>query len=89
MSARAVINYLDYRLKQEAERRLFESFMAENSATRTAQMKTKTRVSYTQQRNKIWGVAQKEDNRTAMEIIADVFKKHGLTLEEGGNNEHI
>lgn len=89
MTARAVVNYLDYRLKQEREQRLFEEFLAENSATLAAQMKTKTRVSYSPLRNKIWGVSQKEDNRSAIEIINDVFAKHGLRLKEGEDYEPV
>lgn len=84
VTAKTMMQYLDYRLRADEERQYFEVFVAENISTMAAQMKTKTRVNYSQNRDKIWNKQVADDSRTAEEIIRDTFKKHGLTIKEGG-----
>lgn len=83
MTLRAVVAYLDYRLKKEEESALFEIFVGEALATIEAGMRIETRRSYIDIHNRVWGIKNEvEDTRTAQEIIDDTFKKHGLTIKK-------
>lgn len=84
MSLKAVVQYLDYRLKIDREQSFFREFVAENIATLAANMKTKERVGYTSGRDSIWGRVIEKDTRSASQIIDDTFRKHGLRLKKGG-----
>ena len=72
MTFRAVVAYLDYRLKANEEQTLFEVFVAENLATMAAGQKYKQRMSYINKRNELLGITQK-DIRSARQIIEDTF----------------
>lgn len=80
MTMKAVVKYLDYRLKSNAEQDLFQIFVAENLATISAGNKYKERISYIKQRDEIWGVAEKKDTRTARQIIEDTFAARGIKV---------
>lgn len=80
MTLRAVVSYLDYRLKANEEQTLFEVFVAENLATMAAGQKYKQRMSYSEQRNKLWGVTAKGDTRSGRQIIEDTFAKRGVKI---------
>lgn len=83
MTLRAVVAYLDYRLKKEEESALFEIFVGEALATIEAGMRIETRRSYIDIYNRVWDIKKEvEDTRTAQEIIDDTFKKHGLTIKK-------
>lgn len=77
---KAVVEYLDYRLKANAERELYEIFIAENLATVSAGNRYKERMSYIAHRNKIWGIEQQTDTRSAREIIEDTFAARGIKV---------
>lgn len=81
MTFKAVVSYLDYRLKANEEQTLFEVFVAENLATISAGNKYKERMSYIKQRDEIWGVAEKKDTRTARQIIEDTFAARGVKVK--------
>ena len=72
--------YLDYKLKQNAEKMLFEIFVAENIATISAGARYKERMNYVEKRNDIWGF-NKKDRRTAIEIINDTFAARGVKVK--------
>ena len=80
MTLRSVVSYLDYRLKANEEQTLFEVFVAENLATMAAGQKYKQRMSYSEQRNKLWGVTAKGDTRSGRQIIEDTFAKRGVKI---------
>lgn len=81
MTLRAVVAYLDYRLKKEEESALFEIFVGEVLATIEAGKRIETRRNYIDLYNRVWGIKKEvEDTRTAQQIIDDTFKKHGLTI---------
>lgn len=81
MSLKAIVELLGYRLKKDEEETLHKIFVAENLATMSAGMKTQERIGFMQTYKKIWDIKDKEDNRTADEIIEDTFKKHGLKIK--------
>lgn len=85
MTLRAVVSYLDYRLKANEEQTLFEVFVAENLATLSAGAKYKERMNYTEYRNKLWGITPRKDTRTGQEIIADTLAKHGISVKQREN----
>lgn len=80
MTLRAVVSYLGYRLKANEEQTLFEVFVAESLATMSAGQKYKERMSYSEQRNKLWGVIAKGDTRSGRQIIEDTFAKRGVKI---------
>lgn len=80
MTIKAVVSYLNYRLKANEEQTLFEIFVAENLATISAGNKYRERMSYVQQRNKIWGIEKPKDTRTARQIIDDTFAARGIKV---------
>lgn len=80
MGLRAVVKYVDYRLKRDEEQSLFEQWVAENLSTIAAGMRTKDRFSYTEQRERVWGRAKPTDTRSAEQIIADTMKRHGIKI---------
>lgn len=83
MTLRAVVAYLDYRLKKEEESALFGIFVGEALATIEAGKRIETRRSYIDIYNRVWGIKNEvEDTRTAQQIIDDTFKKHGLTIKK-------
>lgn len=84
MSLRAVVQYLDYRLKKDAEDQFYKVVTAEHLATLAAGMRTNERIGFLDKVNKIWGIAPVEDKRTAKEIIEDTFKKHGIQIKKEG-----
>lgn len=87
MTMKAIVSYLDYRLKANEENTLFQVFIAENIATISAGNRYKERMNYVEQRNKIWGDKPK-DTRTAKEIINDTFAARGVKVKwknKGGN----
>ena len=79
MTLKAVVEYLDYRLKVNEEKSLFEIFVAENLATISAGNKYKERMSYVKERNKIWNI-QPQDTRSARQIIDDTFAARGIKV---------
>lgn len=80
MTFRAVVSYLDYRLKSNEEQTSFEIFVAESLATMAAGKKYKERMSYSEQRNKLWGVIANGDTRSGRQIIEDTFAKRGVKI---------
>ena len=80
MTIKAVVSYLDYRLKANEEQTLFEVFVAENIATISAGNRYKERMGYAEQRDKIWGIEKPKDTRTAKEIIDDTFAARGIKV---------
>lgn len=82
MSIKAVVCYLDYRLKANEEKTLYRVFVAENLATLSAGAKYKERMNYTEYRNKLWGITPRKDTRTGQEIIADTLAKHGIAVKQ-------
>lgn len=87
MTFRAVVAYLDYRLKANEERTLFEVFVAENLATMAAGQKYKQRMSYVDKRNELLGI-KKKDTRSAKQIIEDTFAARGVKInwkKKGGS----
>lgn len=81
MTLKAVVAYLDYRLKANEERTLFEVFVAENIATISAGNRYKERMGYSEKRNAIWGEEKKKDTRTARQIIDDTFAARGVKVK--------
>lgn len=81
MTFKAVVAYLDYRLKANEERTLFEVFVAENLATISAGNRYKERMGYSEKRNAIWGEEKKKDTRTARQIIDDTFAARGVKVK--------
>lgn len=72
-----------YQIKRDKERVLFESFVGENLSILASGNRLKERVSYIEKRNEVLGVkTQNKDERTGDEIIADTFRKFGITLTE-------
>lgn len=87
MSLKAVVKYLDYRLKKDEEEILYRKITAEYLGVMGRGMKTETKISFVEERNKIWGGAPVEDNRTAQEVINDTAKKHGINIIKKGGAE--
>lgn len=81
MTFKAVVAYLDYRLKANEEQTLFEVFVAENLATISAGNRYKERMGYSEKRNAIWGEEKKKDTRTARQIIDDTFAARGVKVK--------
>lgn len=81
MTFKAVVAYLDYRLRANEERTLFEVFVAENLATISAGNRYKERMGYSEKRNAIWGEEKKKDTRTARQIIDDTFAARGVKVK--------
>ena len=81
MTFKAVVAYLDYRLKSNEEQTLFEVFVAENLATISAGNRYKERMEYSEKRNAIWGEEKKKDTRTARKIIDDTFAARGVKVK--------
>ena len=81
MTFKAVVSYLDYRLKANEEQTLFEVFVAENLATISAGNRYKERMGYSEKRNAIWGDEKKKDTRTARQIIDDTFAARGVKVK--------
>ena len=83
MTLRAVVAYLDYRLKKEEESALFEIFVGEALATIESGMRIETSRSYIDIYDRVWDIKKEvEDTRTAQQIIDDTFKRHGLTIKK-------
>ena len=80
MGLRAVVKYIDYRLKRDTEQSLFEQWVAESLSTIAAGMRTKDRFSYTEQRERVWGRVKPKDTRSAEQIIADTMRRHGIKI---------
>lgn len=87
MSLKAVVKFLDYRFKQTDEEVLFKTIIAEYLATIGVGKTTSERISFSEERNKIYGIKSKKDERSAEEIIKDTFKKHGIKIK--GKEEAI
>ena len=81
MTFKAVVAYLDYRLRANEEQTLFEVFVAENLATISAGNRYKERMGYSEKRNAIWGEEKKKDTRTARQIIDDTFAARGIKVK--------
>lgn len=81
MTFKAVVAYLDYRLRANEEQTLFEEFVAENLATMTAGQRYKERMDYLDKRNAVWGEEKKKDIRTARQIINDTFAARGVKVK--------
>ena len=75
MTMKAVVSYLDYRLKANEEEALFRVFVAENLATISAGQK------FIEKYNTIWGVPSKRDTRSAKKIIEDTFAARGVKVK--------
>ena len=89
MSLRAVVSYLDYRLKKDYEKQLFEIFVAEHLSIVASGRYTKEPNSYIEKVNKLWGKKEKKDERTAKQIIEDTFKKHGIKIKKKIGEQQI
>lgn len=87
MTLKAVVSYLDYRLKANEEQTLFEVFVAENLATMAAGQKYKQRMSYKEKRDKLWGISAGVDTRSGRQIIEDTFAKRGIKIIKKGENK--
>ena len=72
---------MDYRLKYSEEQTLYKVFVAENLATMSAGQKYKERMSYTERYNKIWGINNIKDTRSAKQIIDDTFAARGVKVK--------
>ena len=81
MTMKAVVSYLDYRLKANEEETLFRVFVAENLATISAGQKYKERMNFIEKYNTIWGVPSKRDTRSAKQIIEDTFSARGVKVK--------
>lgn len=82
MSLRAVVDYVDYRLKQYKDDFVFRAIMAEYTATIGVGKQSEKRLSYIEERNEIFGVKTEKDERSAEEIIAYTFAKHGIVVKK-------
>lgn len=82
MKIKAVVRYIDYRFKQKSEETVFRTIMAEYTATVGVGKVSQKRLSFIEERNKIYGIETPKDERTAEEIIVDTFKKHGLKIKQ-------
>lgn len=87
MTLKAVVSYLDYRLKANEEETLFEVFVAENLATMAAGQKYKQRMSYKEKRDTLWGISAGVDTRSGRQIIEDTFAKRGIKIIKKGENK--
>lgn len=86
---KAIVEYISYRLKKDVEESSYRVFMAESLATVTAGKKTVERIGFVETYNRIWNIKkQKEDNRTAEEIINDTFAKHGLKIKKSKEEQN-
>ena len=81
MTFKAVVAYIDYRLRADEERTLFEVFVAENIATISSGQKYKERMGYLEKRNAIWGEEKEKDTRTARQIIDDTFAARNMKVK--------
>lgn len=81
MTMKAVVSYLDYRLKANEEETLFRVFVAENLATISAGQKYKERMNFIEKYNTIWGVPSKRDTRSSKKIIEDTFAARGVKVK--------
>lgn len=62
---------------------MFECFVGESLSILASGARLSQRVSYIEKRNEVLGVkTQNKDERTGDEIIADTFRKFGITLTE-------
>lgn len=87
MTLKAVVSYLDYRLKANEEQTLFEVFVAENLSTMAAGQKYKQRMSYKEKRDTLWGISAGGDTRSGRQIIEDTFAKRGMKIIKKGENK--
>lgn len=81
MTMKAVVSYLDYRLKYSEEQTLCRVFVAENLATISAGQRYKERMNFVEKYNSIWGVPSKRDTRSAKQIIEDTFAARGVKVK--------
>lgn len=81
MTMKAVVSYLDYRLKYSEEQTLYRVFVAENLATISAGQRYKERMNFVEKYNSIWGVPSKRDTRSAKQIIEDTFAARGVKVK--------
>lgn len=79
-----MVKYIDYRFKQYEEDLLYKSITAEYLANIATGRRGETRISFIEERNKIYGIKAEKDERSAEEIINDTFKKHGIKLKNKG-----
>lgn len=82
ISFKAVVRLVDYRLKLYEEDLLYKSITAEYLATIAMGRTTETRISFVQERKKIYEDETEKDTRTAEEIICDTCRKHGIKIVE-------
>ena len=88
MTMKAVVSYLDYRLKYSEEQTLYRVFVAENLATISAGQRYKERMNFVEKYNSIWGVPSKRDTRSAKKIIEDTFAARGVKVKwHNGENK--
>lgn len=88
MPLKSVISFLRCRMKEEVDYLLYREIVAENIATIANGKVTQNRISYSQERKKIYGEI-KQDLRTAKEIVNDTFKRFGLKIKTEGQSELI
>lgn len=79
-----MVKYIDYRFKQSEEDLLYKSIIAEYIANIGTGRQGEKRISFIEERNKIYGIKTEKDERTAGEIVADTFKKHGIKIRRKG-----
>lgn len=83
MTLKAVVKYIDYRLKHNEDDFLYRAIVAESLATIAVGKKSGERVSYINEHNKLFNINnKKEDKRSAKDIIKDTFKAHNITIRE-------
>lgn len=88
MPLKSVVSFLKCRMREEADLLYYREIIAENIATIGNGKITQTRISYSQERKKIYGEI-KQDLRTAKEIVNDTFKRFGLKIKTEGQSELI
>lgn len=80
MQTKALIKYLDYRVRAREAQEFRDCFFGDSISLLATNLKREDKYDYINNYMRIWGKEPEEDTRTAGEIIRDTFAKHGLTL---------
>ena len=89
MCFKAIVQYLDYRLRINAQRdsyQLVTSDLLYIEANKFRDEKLDNNFIFRKHYQKIWGIQVKEDTRTAQQIIEDTLSKRGIKIIKKGVN---
>lgn len=89
MCFKAIVQYLDYRLRINAQRNCYQLITSDLlyvEANKFRDEKLDNSLMFRTHFNKIWGIEVKEDTRTAQQIIEDTLSKRGIKIIKKGVN---